>query len=103
ADVAIARHLTAGRKKRFPSFDDRPVAATALALQGAADRAFVMGGAVAGALRGLPGARARVERLMDICDQAPAEGAPRALVLVPVEQILCELLGSRHEIGRAHV
>ncbi|WP_392354764.1 hypothetical protein V8F63_05805 [Brevundimonas sp. LF-1] len=100
AEQAIERLLTAGRKKQFPSFEDRPVAATALALQGAADRAFVMGGAVAGALRGLPGARARVERLMDICDQAPAEGAPRALVLVPVEQILCELLGSRHGLAQ---
>src|SRR5690606_13191782 len=37
---------------------------------------------------------------MDICDQAPAEGAPRALVLVPVEQILCELLGSRHGLAQ---
>lgn len=100
AEQAIERLLTAGRKKQFPSFEDRPVAATAVALQGAADRAFVMGGAVAGALRGLPGARARVERLMDICDQAPAEGAPRALVLVPVEQILCELLGSRHGLAQ---
>ncbi|WP_415288794.1 hypothetical protein RSD66_01940 [Brevundimonas sp. S1H14] len=100
AEQAIERLLTTGRKKQFPSFEDRPVAATALALQGAADRAFIMGGAVAGALRGLPGARARVERLMDICDQAPAEGAPRALVLVPVEQILCELLGSRHGLAQ---
>lgn len=95
AEQAIERLLVAGRKKTFPDFAVRSVAETALALQGAPDRGFLMGGAVAGALRGLPGARARLDRLMDICDQAPAEGAPRALVLVPVEQILCELLGSR--------
>src|SRR5690606_11546902 len=62
---------------------------------GAPDRAFLMGGAVAGSLRGLVGARARLERLMDICDRAPADGPPRALVFVSVEQILCELLGTR--------
>ncbi|MBD7941439.1 hypothetical protein [Brevundimonas guildfordensis] len=100
AEQTIERLLAAGRTKQLVSFDDRSVAETALALQGAADRAFVMGGAVAGALRGLPGARARLERLMDICDQAPAEGAPRALVLVPVEQILCEILGSRHGLAQ---
>lgn len=100
AEQAIERLLVAGRKKQLPSFDDRPVSTTALALQGAPDRAFVMGGAVASALCGLPGARARVERLMDICDQAPVEGAPRALVFVPVEQILCELMGSRSGLAQ---
>ena len=95
AEQAIERLLKAGRSRTFADLQTRSVADLAHSLTGAADRAFLMGGAVAGSLRGLTGARARLERLMDICDRAPIDGPPRALVFVAVEQILCELLGSR--------
>ncbi|MGX1589372.1 hypothetical protein [Brevundimonas diminuta] len=95
AEQAIERLLKAGRSRTFVDLETRSVADLARSLTGAADRAFLMGGAVAGSLRGLTGARARLERLMDICDRAPIDGPPRALVFVAVEQILCELLGSR--------
>ncbi len=95
AEQAIERLLKAGRGRTFADLETRSVADLAHSLTGAADRAFLMGGAVAGSLRGLTGARARLERLMDICDRAPIDGPPRALVFVAVEQILCELLGSR--------
>lgn len=95
AEQAIERLLKAGRSRTFVDLEMRSVADLARSLTGAADRAFLMGGAVAGSLRGLTGARARLERLMDICDRAPIDGPPRALVFVAVEQILCELLGSR--------
>lgn len=95
AEQAIERLLKAGRSRTFADLETRSVADLAHSLVGAADRAFLMGGAVAGSLHALTGARARLERLMDICDRAPLEGPPRALVFVAVEQILCELLGSR--------
>lgn len=95
AEQAIERLLKAGRSRTFVDLETRSVADLAHSLTGAADRAFFMGGAVAGSLRGLTGARARLERLMDICDRAPIDGPPRALVFVAVEQVLCELLGSR--------
>lgn len=95
AEQAIERLLQAGRRRLFPSLDDQSVAELAQSLRGAPDRAFIMGGAIAGALRAPVGARARLDRLMDICDAAPVEGPPRALVFVSVEQILGELLGSR--------
>lgn len=95
AEQAIERLLKAGRSRTFADLETRSVADLAHSLSGAPDRAFLMGGAVAGSLRALTGARARLERLMDICDRAPLEGPPRALVFVAVEQILCELLGSR--------
>lgn len=95
AEQAIERLLKAGRSRTFADLETRSVADLAHSLAGAPDRAFLMGGAVAGSLRALTGARARLERLMDICDRAPIEGPPRALVFVAVEQILCELLGSR--------
>ncbi|HEY1073265.1 hypothetical protein [Brevundimonas sp.] len=95
SEQAIERLLQAGRRDQFPSLAERSVADVAHRLNGSSDRAFIMGGVVAGALTGVKGARARLDRLMDLCDRAPMDGPPRALVLVPVEQLLCELLGSR--------
>ena len=99
-EQAIERLLQAGRRKQFPSLAERSVADVAHRLNGSPDRAFIMGGVVAGALKGLTSARARLDRLMDLCDRAPSDGQPRALVLVPVEQILCELLASRHSLAQ---
>jgi len=95
ADQAIERLVGAGRRQAFPSLDGVSLADLAHRLVGAPDRAFVMGGVVSGALVGLKGARARLERLMDLADRAPMDGAPRAIVMVAVEQILSELLSSR--------
>ncbi len=101
ADQAVERLVAAGRRNLFPSLEDRSLADVAHRLAGTSDRAFVMGGVVAGALKGLRGARARLDRLMTLAEGAPADGAPRALVMVAIEQILCELLSSR--IGLADV
>ncbi len=99
SDKAIERVLAAGRTGLFPDLADRSIADVAHRLSGKADRAFLMGGAVAGALRGLKGARARLDRLMDLADAAPADGAPRALVMVAIEQLICELLGARTSLA----
>src|SRR5690606_25218455 len=64
AEQAIERLLKAGRDRAFADLETQPVADLAQGLAGAPDRAFLMGGAVAGSLRGLIGARARLERLM---------------------------------------
>lgn len=95
SDVAIERLVTAGRKTRFPSLEHHSLADLALRLEGQNDRAFIMGGVIAQALTGLKDGRTRLARLMDLADRAPADGQPRAMVLVPIEQILCEMLGSR--------
>lgn len=96
---AMERVITAGRKKLFPDLANRSLADVAEKLAGAPDRAFIMGGTVAGALVGLRGARSRLERLMDLADRAPAEGAPRAMVMVAIEQILCELMATRTNLA----
>lgn len=100
AEQAIERLLQAGRRNQFPGLAERSVADVAHRLSGSPDRAFIMGGVVAGALKGVKGARARLDRLMDLCDRAPPEGPPRALVFVPVEQLLCELFGSRASLAQ---
>jgi len=90
------RIIEAGRKTLFADLNARDVSVADLAakLEGHADRGFLMGGAVCGALKDITGGRARLERMMDLVDAAPAEGAPRAMVLVAVEQILCELFAA---------
>ena len=90
------RIIEAGRKTLFADLNagDASLADLACKLEGHADRAFLMGGALCGALKDVTGGRARLERMMDLVDAAPAEGAPRAMVLVAVEQILCELFAA---------
>src|SRR5690606_18084554 len=59
------------------------------------DRAFVMGGAVAQALAGVRGWRAKLDVLMDMADTAPDEPGPAAVVHLAVEQLACEILATR--------
>ena len=96
---AMERVIAAGRKGTFPDLANRSLADVAQKLAGAPDRAFVMGGVVSGALIGLRGARPRLDRLMDLADRAPTEGGPRAMVMVAIEQILCELLAARTNLS----
>ncbi len=99
SDAAIERLVSAGRRNRFPDLAHHSLADLAHRLEGQPERAFVMGGVVAGALKGVRGGRARLDRLMDLIERAPMEGPPRAMVLVPVEQLLCELLGARTNLA----
>ncbi|MBX9708780.1 MAG: hypothetical protein K2X61_12715, partial [Caulobacteraceae bacterium] len=98
-EAAMERVVTAGRKNLFPDLANRSLADVADRLAGSADRAFIMGGVLAGALVGVRGSRPRLERLMDLADRAPAEGPPRALVMVGIEQILCEMMASRTNLA----
>jgi hypothetical protein len=99
SETAMERVIVAGRKGLFPDLANRSLADVAHRLAGSSDRAFVMGGVISGALLGARGARARLDRLMDLADRAPMEGPPRALVMVAIEQILCELMGSRTNLS----
>ncbi|HST92566.1 MAG TPA: hypothetical protein VLJ13_10265 [Brevundimonas sp.] len=95
ADRAIERVMAAGRRGQFPGLENCSIADLAHRLAGQPDRGFIMGGVVSGALAGLRGGRVRLERLMDLADRAPMDGPPRAMVLVPIEQLLCEMLAAR--------
>lgn len=99
SDQAVERVISAGRRNLFPGLDDGSIADLAQRMAGQPERAFIMGGFVAGALKGLRGGRARLDRLMDLADRAPADGAPHAMVMVPIEQVLCEMLGSRANLA----
>ena len=99
ADRAIERVVSAGRRSQFPSLEHHSIADLAHRLTGQPDRAFIMGGVVAGALKDVRGGRARLDKLMDLADRAPMDGPPLALVLVPIEQLLCELFSARTNLA----
>ena len=99
ADAAISQLMKAGRSGQFPSLDGLSIADVAHRLSGSADRAFIMGGVAAQALADRQGARARLDRLMDLMDGAPTEGPPRALVVSVVEQIATEMLAIRSNLA----
>jgi len=95
SDQALERVVSAGRRKLFPGLGDSSIADIADRMAGQPERAFIMAGVVCGALKDVRGGRARLERLMDLADQAPLQGAPHAMIMVPIEQLLCELLTLR--------
>lgn len=99
SERAIERLLFAGRKNQFPDLENHSLADLAHRLSGQADRAFIMGGVVSGALKGVRGGRARLDRLMDLAERAPMEGPPRAMVMVPIEQVMCELFAARTNLA----
>ena len=96
---AMERLIAAGRRDVFFDLEHRKLEDVANRLSGKGDRAFLMGGTICKALIGVRGARARLDRLMDLADQAPADGPPHALVMVEIEQLLGEMLTSRTSLA----
>jgi len=99
SDQAIERVIAAGRRGLFPGLEDCSIADLAHRMIGRPDRGFIMGGVVCGALKGVRGGRARLDRLMDLVERAPMDGPARAMVTVPVEQLLCEMLAARTSLA----
>jgi hypothetical protein len=97
--AAMERVMAAGRRGLFSNLDDHSLADVAHRLAGKPDRAFVIGGVISGALVTARGARAKLNIVMDLIDRAPLDGPSRALVLVAVEQFLCELLATRTNLA----
>jgi hypothetical protein len=95
AESTVERIIVAGRKGRVADLSRDSLTNLAARLAGDPDRAFLMGCALAAAVATARGARAKLGRLMDLADQAPPDGAARAMCMVGIEQMLCELLASR--------
>lgn len=99
ADAAVARVIASGSGDTFPDLSQKSVAQVAEKLAGSGDRAFRMGGSICAVLKGVRGARARLDRLMDLADQSPPSGPSHALVMVPVEQLAIEILAARTSLA----
>ena len=99
AERTIERLLLAGRREQFPDLENHSLADLAHRLAGQPERAFIMGGVVSRALTGVRGGRARLDRLMDMADRAPMDGPPHAMVLVALEQVMCEMFAARSNLA----
>ncbi len=91
---AVARLLGDGRKGLFPNLARDGLAACLRRAHEAADPAYVLGAAIAGALAADAGWTAKITRLLDLADDAGG-GPGRTLLFQVIEQPLAEILGAR--------
>jgi len=92
ATQALQRVYRDQRKGLFPNPRVHEFAELAAKLAGQGDAAYVFNGALARHLRDCEGWNGRVLALLQILQKAPAEDAPRALVLSSIDAIMAEIL-----------
>jgi len=93
--ATIDRVMRDDRKGRFPDFEKDGFAASAERLVGDPDQQYLLGGGVAKAMSTGASWSGKVNRLLDLADQAPREPAARALAFHVLELPLTEILGAR--------
>lgn len=99
SDQAIQRLTAAGRRGLFPDLESHSLADIAHRVSASPERGLIMGGVISRALTDIRGGRLRLDRLMDLAERAPMEGSPRALVMVAIEQVLCETVAVRTNLA----
>lgn len=92
---AVERILKDGRRNAFPQIGGSAFAAAATQLADDPDRHYLLGGGVARQLANGRTWREKVGLILDLAEDAPEAGRPRALAFQVLEQPLSEMLGSR--------
>ena len=93
--ATIDRVMRDERKGRFPDFEKESFAAAAERLVGEKDSQYLLGGGIARAMSSGASWSGKVNRLLDLADQAPRDPAARALAFHILEVPLAEMLGAR--------
>src|SRR5665213_1515104 len=93
--ATIDRVMRDERKGRFPDFETESFAAAAERLVGNPNQQYLLGGGIARAMSTGASWSGKVNRLLDLADQAPREPAARALAFHMLETPLTEILGAR--------
>ncbi|HXQ47983.1 MAG TPA: hypothetical protein VN806_15300, partial [Caulobacteraceae bacterium] len=91
----IDRVMRDERKGRFPNFETEPFAAVTERLVGNPEAHYLLGGGVARAMASGASWSGKVNRLLDLSDQAPRAPEPRGLAFQVLEIPLAEILGAR--------
>ena len=92
---AIERLIKDGRKGSLANFKNEPFAVACARLMEEPEAAYRLGGGVAAYLADAKSWADKIDRLMDLADQAPTDPRPRALAFDVLEQPLGEILGSK--------
>lgn len=93
--ATIDRVMRDERKGRFPDFETESFAAAAERLSGQSNQHYLLSGGIARAMSTGTSWSGKVNRLLDLADQAPREPAARALAFQVLETPLTEILGAR--------
>jgi hypothetical protein len=93
--ATIDRVMRDERKGRFPDFETESFAAAAERLVGNPNQQYLLGGGIARAMSTGSSWSGKVNRLLDLADQAPREPAARALAFQVLDTPLTEILGAR--------
>jgi hypothetical protein len=93
--ATIDRVMRDERKGRFPDFEKESFAAAAERLVGQPNQQYLLGGGVVRAMSSGSSWSGKVNRLLDLADQAPREPTARALAFHVLETPLTEILGAR--------
>ena len=93
---SVDRVLKDGKKKVFPNLTRDSFAQTIVKLvDEETEHQYLLGGGVAAYLAGARDWSEKVGLILDLADQAPPAGRPRAMALAVLEQPLAEIMGSR--------
>lgn len=93
--TAIDRVLKDQKRGAFPDLDKETFAQAASRLTHESERHYLLGAGVAGRLASAASWSEKVDRILDLADEAPTEPAARALAFQVLETVLAEILGSR--------
>jgi len=92
---AVARLIQDGRKGSLANFNEEPFAVACARLISEPEAAYRLGGGVAGYLADAKTWGDKINRLLDLADEAPVDPRLRALAFQVLEQPLGEILGSK--------
>jgi hypothetical protein len=92
---SIQRLLRDSRRGLFPNFEKEAFATAVERLIDEPERGYLLGAGVAGYLSASKTWGEKIARLLDLADQAPAEGPARAAALAAIEQPLTEIIAGR--------
>lgn len=98
---AIDRVLVDAKKRSFPDVGTEGFAKAAERVMGGGEPGYLLSGGVAGYLANCRTWGEKVNRILDLADQAPLQPGPRALAFHVLETPLAEILASR--LGLAEI
>jgi hypothetical protein len=92
---AVERLLKDHRKGALPDIDREGFAKAAERVAQDPERGYLLGAGVAASIAAAPSWSEKVNRLLDLADAAPSQGAARGLALHTVQQPLAEILEAK--------
>lgn len=98
-DRASERVINDGRKKLFPTPDKYNLVQALEKISTEGDRAYLLGGYIAMAVKDSQSWPEKIDMLLDLADLAPPEGPERGLVIATIQHPVAEILEGKPGLG----